>query len=194
MNGSDRTELDAAARARAAELRTSRKLATWLVGPLAALLIGLILVFFVFFDSSTVIGTSMLPTLRDHDYVLLTKGLATPRRGDIVVLNVVYQGNREEWVKRIVALGGDHVDVRGDIILVNGLPEQFKHLIRTNGSTSPIESLTVPRGELFVAGDNRPVSEDSRIVGPFPVASIKGRVLFIYAPLWRIGPIPAPGG
>jgi signal peptidase I len=190
--GRDRQALEDAARKRAADLRTSRKLAVWLVGPLAALLVGLILVFFVFFDSSTVSGPSMLPTLQDHDYVLLTRGLPDPQRGDIVILNVVYQGVREEWVKRIVAIGGDHVEVRGDIILVNSGPEQFKHIILTNGETTPVENVTVPAGDVFVAGDNRPVSEDSRFVGPFPMSAIKGRVLFIYAPLWRIGPVPAP--
>jgi signal peptidase I len=134
----------------------------------------------------------MLPTLMDHDYVLLTKGLPAPHRGDIVILNVVNQGVRQEWVKRIVALGGDRVEVRGDVILVNGQPEQFKHVILTAGATTPVENLTVPAGDVFVAGDNRSVSEDSRFVGPFPSTAIKGRVLFIYAPLWRIGPIPAP--
>jgi signal peptidase I len=186
----DRSALDAA-RKRAADLRTSRRLAVWLVGPLATVLVALILVFFVF-DSSTISGPSMLPTLEDHDYVLLTKGLSVPHRGDIVILNVVNQGVRQEWVKRIVGLGGDRVEVRGDVILVNGKPEQFKHVILSTGATAPVENLTVPAGDVFVAGDNRPVSEDSRFVGPFPQTAIKGRVLFIYAPLWRIGPVPAP--
>jgi signal peptidase I len=172
--------------------RRSRTLAIWLIGPLTTLLAVLVLVFFVLYDSSTVSGPSMQPTLRDHDYVLATKGLPDPKRGDIVILDVVFKGVREEWVKRIVAVGGDVVDVTGDLILVNGAVEQFPHLVITSSATGPVEHLTISEGYVFVAGDNRAVSEDSRYVGPFPVSSIRGRVLFRYAPLWRAGPVPSP--
>ena len=178
--------------AKARENRLSKRLAIWLVGPLATILIALVLVFFVFFDSSTVSGPSMMPTLRDHDYVLLTKGLPYPQRGDIVILDVINKGVPEEWVKRVVAVGGDVVDVNGDIILVNGKVEQFQHVITTSGASTPIEHLTVEPGRIFVAGDNRGVSEDSRYVGTFPLSAIKGRVFFIYAPITRIGPVPSP--
>lgn len=170
----------------------SQALAVWLVGPLATLLGVLILVFFVLYEHSVVSGPSMLPTLRDHDYLLATKGLPDPMRGDIVILNVVAKGVREEWVKRIVGLPGDTVNVNGDVILVNGLPEQFRHIILTQGATTPIKQVIVPPGQVFVAGDNRAVSEDSRYVGTFPLTSIRGRVVFIYAPISRIGPVPGP--
>jgi signal peptidase I len=170
----------------------SRRIAVWLVGPLAALLAVLILVFFVLFDTSTVSGPSMEPTLRDHDFVLVTKGLSEPRRGDIAILRVESDGVREEWVKRIVAVAGDRVEVTGDFILVNGAPEQFGHLTVTRGASGPIEDITVPPGHVFLAGDNRAVSEDSRYVGTFPVASIVGRVVFIYAPIWRFGLVASP--
>jgi signal peptidase I len=178
--------------ARLREQRMSRRLAIWIVGPLATLLALLILVFFVLFDSSTVSGPSMLPTLRDHDYVLLTKGLPDPKRGDIVILNVVNKGVPQEWVKRIVAVAGDVVDVNGDTIIVNGQPEQFPHVITTSGAFTPIEHVTVEPDRIFVAGDNRGVSEDSRYVGTFPASAIKGRVFFVYAPITRIGPVPSP--
>jgi signal peptidase I len=174
------------------EQRISQRLAIWLVGPLATVLVALVLVFFVFFDTSHVYGPSMMPTLRDADFVLLTKGDPNPERGDIVILNVVNQGVAQEWVKRIVAVGGDVVDVNGDTILVNGRPEQFQHIITMSGMTTPIEHVTVEPDRIFVAGDNRGVSEDSRYVGTFPVSAIKGRVFFIYAPFTRFGPLPSP--
>lgn len=172
--------------------RLSRDIAVWLIGPLATLLTVLILVFFVLYEHSTISGPSMLPTLHDHDYVLATKGLTDPKRGDIVILNVNNKGVQEEWVKRIVAIGGDRVHVAGDVILVNGAPEAFKHVILTQGASGPIEDLIVQPGQVFVAGDNRAVSEDSRYVGTFPLSSIRGRVVFIYAPIWRVGPVPSP--
>jgi len=189
----DLTRVERARRARKRrDDQASQRLAIFLVGPLATLLIAVVLVFFVFFDTSTISGTSMLPTLYDHDYVLTTKGLPDPKRGDIVILNVNSSGTMEEWVKRIVGLPGDTVDVRGDIITVNGAPEQFPHPIQTQGASGPIEHVVVPAGRIFVAGDNRTVSEDSRFVGTFSLKAVKGRVMFVYAPITRIRAIAAP--
>ena len=170
----------------------SQKLAVALVLPLALLLAAIVLVFFVLFDTSTIVGPSMTPTLLDHDYVLLTKGLRAPQPGDVVILNVVYKGQREEWVKRVMAVGGDTVDVKGDVIRVDGAPERFPHKVLLTGATTPVEHLVVPAGRIFVAGDNRGVSEDSRYVGTFPVSAVRGKVVFIYAPIERIGPVAGP--
>ena len=172
--------------------RRSARIALALVGPLTAVLLALILVFFVFFYTTTIDGSSMYPTLFNKDYVLITKVLARPQRGDVVVLHVLYQGKKEEWVKRIVALGGDRVNVSGDMITVNGAGEKFPHMIIDGGATQPVEQVTVPAGQIFVAGDNRAVSLDSRFVGTFPVTSIHGRVVAIYAPIERMGPVPEP--
>ena len=172
--------------------RRSARIALALIGPLTALLLALVLVFFVFFDTTTIDGTSMYPTLFNNDFVLITKGLAHPQRGDVVVLHVLYQGKSEEWVKRIVALGGDRVNVSGNMITVNGAGERFPHMIINGGATQPVEQVSVPPGQIFVAGDNRDVSLDSRFVGTFPVTSIHGRVVAIYAPIERIGLVPEP--
>jgi len=172
--------------------RRSARIALALIGPLTALLLALVLVFFVFFDTTTIDGASMYPTLFNNDYVLITKGLARPQRGDVVVLHVLYQGRKEEWVKRIVAFGGDRVNVSGNMITVNGAGEQFPHMIINGGATQPVEQVTVPAGQIFVAGDNRDVSLDSRFVGTFPVTSIHGRVVAIYAPIERMGLVPEP--
>lgn len=172
--------------------RRSARLALAIVAPLTALLFALILVFFVLYDTTTVDGPSMYPTLRDHDYVLLTKGLATPQRGDIVVLRVRYKGKTEEWVKRIVAIGGDTVTVSGNLLVINGRGEQFPHMIMDGGERQPTGQVVVPDGQIYIAGDNRSVSLDSRFVGTFPVTSIHGRVVAIYAPVSRIGAVPQP--
>lgn len=170
----------------------SQRIASALLIPLAAILTALILVFYVFFQTGTVNGPSMLPTLQDHDYLLITHGVIKPARGDIVTLAVVFKGQKQEWVKRIVALGGDTVEVRGDVVTVNGAPEAFPHATLTNGETKPAFRLTVPAGQVFVCGDNRGVSEDSRYVGPFPASAIRGKVVAVYAPIERIRLIPGP--
>lgn len=170
----------------------SQRLAAAMLVPLALVLTALILVFYVFFQTGTVNGTSMLPTLQDHEYLLITRGLPQPKRGDIVTLAVIFRGQREEWVKRVVAIGGDTVDVSGDVIRVNGAPEAFRHATLTNGETQPVEHLVVPPGRIFVAGDNRGVSEDSRYVGTFAVGAIRGKVVAVYAPIERIRLVPGP--
>lgn len=172
--------------------RRSARIALGLIVPLTVVLFAIILVFYVFYDTTTVDGPSMYPTLFDHDYVLITKGIPVPQRGDVVVLRVMYRGQSEEWVKRIVAVGGDRVDIAGNLITVNGRGETFPHMIVDGGATQPTGQIVVPGGHIFVAGDNRAVSLDSRFVGTFPATSIHGRVLAIYAPLSRIGIVPEP--
>lgn len=172
--------------------RRSFKLASILIGPLSVLLVTFVLIFFVLFNTSTVDGRSMYPTLLDHDYVLVSKGLSEPRRGDIVIMRVSENGVPTEWIKRVVAIGGDEVKVAGDRILVNGKGESFPHLIIDSGESAPELDTVVPEGHVFIAGDNRAVSFDSRFTGTFPVTSIAGRVVAIYAPVSRVGLIPAP--
>ena len=198
MDPDDRTSPDITRRERFAEERrardnaASKRLAIFLVGPLSLILIALVLVFFVLWTPSTISGPSMLPTLQDHDYVLTTKGLPDPKRGDIVIVDVVFKGKLERWIKRIVALPGDTVDVAGDRITVNGKPEAFQHRILSRPAAGPIEHLIVPAGRVFLSGDNRPVSEDSRFVGTLSESALLGRVIFIYAPIERFGPVPGP--
>jgi signal peptidase I len=172
--------------------RRSRRLASYLLIPLASVLTALILLFYVFFQTGTVNGASMEPTLLDHDYMLITRGLIAPKRGDIVTVKVIFKGVPQEWVKRIVAIGGDRVDVAGDDILVNGKPESFPHSVITSGYRTPALTVTVPRGHVFLAGDNRAVSEDSRYVGTLPVTAIVGKVVAVYAPITRIRAIAGP--
>lgn len=172
--------------------RIANHLAWRLLAPLSVFLVALVLVFFVLFEHSVVSGPSMQPTLYSGDRILTTRGLATPKRGDVVVLNVTEGGKPAEWVKRIVALAGDHVHVEGDYVLVNGQPEAFHHRIVAFSEYGPAQDLVVPAGHVFVMGDDRPVSFDSRDIGPLPVSAIRGRVVAIFAPLNRIGLLPAP--
>jgi signal peptidase I len=171
---------------------SANHLAWRLLLPLTVALIGIVLVFYVFFNHSIVSGTSMVPTLQNAEYLLTTKGLAEPKRGDVVVLNVSENGKRTEWVKRIVGLAGDRIHVEGDFVLVNGAPESFPHEINAFSRTDPTLDLVVPAGDIYVMGDNRPVSLDSRYVGPFPVSSISGKVVAVFAPIERMRLIPEP--
>jgi signal peptidase I len=172
--------------------RRANRVARFMLVPLIVVLVAFVLVFFVFYDFARVDGASMNPTLLNNEHVLITRGLAQPKRGDVVVLDVIDRGEPAEWVKRIVALGGDRVSVHGNQVLVNGAPETFEHAILDNGSSFPTEEITVPAGTVFVLGDNRSVSLDSRFVGSFKATDIHGKVIAVYSPVTRIRLIPGP--
>lgn len=172
--------------------RRANRFARRLLVPLVAVLAVLLLVYYVFFDFSKVDGLSMYPTLHDGDRMLITKGLADPKRGDVVVLNVVDGGVPTEWVKRIVGLPGDRLELRGNEVLVNGAPEPFKHAVSDSGVRAPVFGLTVPAGTVFCMGDGRDVSLDSRYVGPFAISQLHGKVVAVYSPVTRIHLVPEP--
>lgn len=158
----------------------------WLLVPLTAVLVALLLIFFVFFDYSTVDGDSMNPTLLAEDKLLLTKGYDGPRRGDVVVFRLNEGGTEVEVLKRIVGVPGDTVETLGDRAVVNGNAEPGWYAPLVGGSRRVVGPLVVPKGMVFVLGDNRPVSLDSRFIGLVDLKSVHGRVVAIFTPVTRL--------
>ena len=149
-------------------------------------------VFFVRF--SGVDGSSMFPTLEHRDQVLVRiAGYDEPEKGDIVVVYAPYFED-EPLVKRVIATGGDivSIDPMSGMVSINGeqLVEPYiAEAIRNVGSLSyPYE---VPAGHVFVMGDNRNRSSDSRLaeIGALPYENIIGKVFFRVFPFTRIGTI-----
>lgn len=167
------------------------RIARNLLIPLVILLLTVVAVFYVFFDVSQVSGPSMVPTLLDGDRLLLTKGYTSPRHGDIVVFVIDEQGKPTEIVKRVVGLPGDTIEVMGDNVLVNGKPEATPHPVVIRFDAPRIAPQTVPAGTVFVMGDNRPVSLDSRYIGPLALTTAHGRVAAIFAPVGRMRVVPS---
>ena len=162
------------------------RLAQKILVPLLVLFAVVVVVFYVLFDFGRVSGPSMLPTLRDEDCVLMTKGDPYPRHGDIVITSVNEQGEQIELVKRVIAVPGDMISIQADRALVNGVPEPQlgQVIVPEYAATAP--TFTVPPNMVYLMGDNRAVSYDSRWLGPEPIAGIKGKVFAIYAPVTRI--------
>jgi signal peptidase I len=161
------------------------RIARWLLLPLVVVLVATIFIFFVFFQPIRVSGPSMLPGLHDSDLLLITKGYSNPVRGDIVVFTEQERGQPIDVVKRVVGVPGDTVEMNGDVATVNGVPEPPHAII--SGGAGPYEKAAVPPGTVYVLGDNRPVSLDSRYRGPIPLSQMRGRVVFRFAPITRIG-------
>jgi signal peptidase I len=129
---------------------------------------------------------SLEPTVMTNDRVLVNKFIyrfEPPRRGDIVVFSDPY-GKLPALLKRVVAVGGDTVDVKDGHLWLNGkeLIEPYVHGKPTEPGTVPMP-LKVPAGDVFLMGDNRPVSGDARFFGPQPVSHIEGKAFAVYWPL-----------
>jgi signal peptidase I len=157
--------------------------------PLLLVLALLLAIFWIAFTPVRIEGDSMLPGLRDGDRVLVTRSYTQPARGDVV--RVVDFGPRDKAgprvIKRVVALPGDTVGVVSGRAFVNGaLTDMPEGVILSDNDASDAENV-VPAGHVYVLGDNRPVSLDSRFFGPVPLDAISGKVVFLYTPVTRVG-------
>jgi signal peptidase I len=146
---------------------------------------------------------SMKPTLRERDYILVPKFLyglrvplvqdlvvqwSHPRRGDVIVFNhgedAMSSEEPEAMVKRVIGVAGDTVEIVGTTVILNGRPLVEPYV--QGHSPSPSEGhfgpLTVPSGKLFVLGDNRENSEDSRYwADPFvSLSDVVGKAVVVY--------------
>lgn len=140
---------------------------------------------------------SMDRTFAEGDYVLVDRlsHLWSPYvRGQVVVFQAPASTDlKEPLIKRVIGVGGDTVEVRDGQVFVNGVALDEPYLFRdAAGVAQPTTAVdpsrwVVPAGDLFVMGDHRQVSEDSRVFGPIPVSSVIGRGLVRYWPLSEFG-------
>jgi len=138
---------------------------------------------------------SMLPTLQVGDRVLVAKFwhlFATPSRGGIYVFKYPEDRSRD-FIKRIIAVPGDTVDIRNGVVFINGSTLDEPYVVHRDNYTLhpnrlyPTVPFTVPPGNFFTMGDNRPNSQDGRFWGYVPIEDIHGPAFFRYWPLGRIG-------
>ena len=157
-----------------------------LVFTLAAVLIILSFVF----RHSVVDGDSMNNTLYNGEHLIISDLFYTPDYGDIIVFEDYSTSLRKPLIKRVIALGGDEVKIDGNSVYVNGelLKEDYTYYMYQGFSGTKI-SLTVPEGELFVMGDNRLNSTDSRAFGTIREDTILGKVIFRFYPIKSCGSV-----
>jgi signal peptidase I len=132
---------------------------------------------------------SMVPTLEVGDRVFVNKFIyrfTEPERGDIVVFESVGEGDDQKLIKRVVALPGDEVEVRSGTLLVNGEPQNEPYLNRQIPDDSFFGPSRLSKGEVFVMGDNRANSADSRVFGPLPIENIEGEAFMRFWPVSEI--------
>jgi signal peptidase I len=132
---------------------------------------------------------SMIPTLEIGDRVLVNKFIyrfTDPSRGDIIVFESVDNSN-EDLIKRVVGLPGDRIAVRGGKLFVNGERQREPYTNKKLPDRSFYAQTRVPKNHVFVMGDNRGNSADSRVFGPLPEKNIEGEAFLRFWPPDRIG-------
>jgi signal peptidase I len=138
-------------------------------------------------QATRVYGHSMEPNLHTDQRLVVEKvtyRLRSPRRGDVVVLRMPERGP-ELLIKRVIALPGETISISNGSVFVDGQRLEEPYLAReTKGN---MVSLTVPEGHVFVMGDNRGASNDSRVFGAVPLDQVVGRAWFSYWPLDALG-------
>jgi signal peptidase I len=147
-------------------------------------------------------GPSMRPTLLSGEWIVvnrLTYKMGSPQRGDVIVFLPPTNAQTDDLIKRVIGLPGETVEIRDGSLWVGGslLEESY-----ASGATYPDNRWELGEDELFVMGDNRPVSLDSRSFGPIKIREVVGKAWLIYWPPQEWGPIewrngasdPAPVG
>jgi signal peptidase I len=137
-------------------------------------------------------GTSMEPLLRDGDRIVVSKlayRLGPIERGDVVVFWYPRDPSIS-FIKRVVGLPGDQVEIRAGRVFVNGTPIREPYLPEGFRDVDSYPRTEVRRGHYFVLGDHRQSSNDSRSWGQVPEKYIYGRAVFRFWPVDEIGPIP----
>lgn len=167
-----------------------KRLGAWARDIAISVVIALLVILFLY-QPVKVEGTSMMPSLTDQERIFINKfvyrlGLGEVERGDTVVF--WFPGDpSKSYIKRVVGLPGDRVEIRAGAVYVNGralqepyVPEEFRDL-----GTYPL--VVVPEERYYVLGDHRSSSNDSRIWGPVPKEAIYGKAVFVYWPLDKLG-------
>jgi signal peptidase I len=157
-----------------------------------SVVLAIVLIVFIY-QPVKVEGTSMMPGLTDQERIFINKytyklGTGSIARGDLVVFHYP-QDPSQSYIKRIVGLPGDYVEIVNGEVYVNGgklaepyVPAEYRDRVSWMKQV-------VPRDHYFVLGDHRSSSNDSRSWGYVPRAEIYGKAVFVYWPPDKIGPV-----
>ncbi len=141
-------------------------------------------------------GASMEPNFHNQEYILVDKvtyRLREPQRGDVVVFHP--PGRTDSFIKRVIGLPGERIDIQGHQVSINGVALNEKYLPTFSSLSSEEESSfsrILQKDEYFVMGDNRDQSKDSRELGPIGKERIIGRSWLILYPIQNVSVVQQP--
>jgi len=151
-----------------------------------AVIFALLIINFVF-ETVSVEGRSMFSTLDNKDRLIVEKVtyyFSKPKPGDIVVIKNP-QNIKERFIKRVVAVAGDRVKIENNKLYINDKPKDEIYI--HDNIMSDFEEVTVPKNYVFVLGDNRNNSKDSRMVGSIDLKLVVGKATIRLYPFDKIG-------
>jgi signal peptidase I len=165
-----------------------RELRSWTRDLAVALGLAIVIMIFLY-QPVKVEGTSMNPLLSDQERIFINKFIyrfEPIERGDVVVFWYPLDRSKS-FIKRVVGLPGETVEIRAGNVYVNGreLADQYVPSGYLDGSNYPARR--IPQGEYFVMGDHRDSSNDSRVFGSVPRSYIYGKAVFAYWPVDHFG-------
>ena len=164
---------------------------SWLRDLTVSVLIAVVVILFLY-QPVRVEGTSMMPALVDQERIFINKFVYRFEpigRGDVVVFWYPLDRSKS-FIKRVVGLPGDTVEIREGQVYLNGVLLQEPYIPPESDDFGTYSPTHVPKGEYFVMGDHRTSSNDSRIFGPVPRKFIYGKAVFAYWPVDHFGSIP----
>ena len=136
-------------------------------------------------------GTSMLPRLEDRDRLFINKfvyHISAIERGDVVVFH--YPRDPEKsYIKRVIALPGDRLQIDHGIVWLNGIRQTENYVPEEYRDSRSLPEMIVPDGAYFMMGDHRSISSDSREFGPVERGLIYGKAVFVYWPTRDAGAV-----
>jgi signal peptidase I len=184
------TVSDPAPRSKAKVFKLAFELRSWSRDILVALAISIFLVIFVI-QPVKVEGTSMQPHLTDQDRIFVNRFIyrfSDIHRGDVVVFRYP-KDHSKSFIKRVMGIPGDEVEIREGAVVVNGSRLDEPYLSPKYQDPQSFPKVVVPRGQYFVLGDRRNSSNDSRHWGFVAQDLIYGKAIFSYWPITHLGPV-----
>jgi len=160
----------------------------WLRDVVISLAVSAFFIIFLY-QPVKVEGTSMMPTLQDQERVFINKfvyKLEPIERGDVIVFRYP-RDPAKSYIKRVVAIAGDHVQIQAGVVFVNGHRLREDYVPRMYEDVRSYPDTVVPPHSYFVLGDHRNLSNDSRDFGPVDEDFIYGKAVFGYWPVEKLG-------
>ena len=168
-------------------MKKNSHLAREIVETIALTLIIFLVIRFAI-QSYRVSGISMVPDLQNNEYVVVNKMaylFHPPERGDVIVFHYPLDTTKD-FIKRVIGLPGDTISYDSTTVTVDGTVLKEPYI--SQAANPEGKKLVVPPNDYFVLGDNRPVSDDSRVWGFVPQSDLVGKAVMVYWPFsnWEL--------